>query len=74
MSFCNTSQRLQCSLSLLIRSSACENAPHVQHLAGVWREFDHGPTWMIRENAPFVLVATPENCDHRQEELYALSM
>ena len=32
-SFCNTSPRVWCSLSLLIRSLARADPPHVQHLA-----------------------------------------
>ncbi len=51
--------RVRRSLSLLIRSLAHADPPHVQHLAWRRRVVDHGSTRTIREDAPFVPVSTP---------------
>jgi hypothetical protein len=51
--------RVRRSSSLLIRSLARADPPHVQHLAWRRRAVDHGSTRMIREDAPFVPVLTP---------------
>ena len=46
--FCNTSPWVWCSLSLLLRSLAVADPPHVQHLTWRRRVVDHGSTRMIR--------------------------
>ena len=51
--------RVRRSLSLLIRSLARADPPHVQHLAWRRRVVDHGSTRTIREDARFVPVLTP---------------
>ena len=46
--FCNTSPWVWCSLSLLLRSLAVADPPHVQHLTWRRRVVDHGSTRTIR--------------------------
>ncbi len=46
--FCNTSPWVWCSFSLLLRSLAVADPPHVQHLTWRRRVVDHDSTRMIR--------------------------
>jgi hypothetical protein len=55
-SFCNTSPWVWCSSSLLIRTLANADPPHVQHRAWRRRVVDHGSTRVIREDVLFVPV------------------
>src|ERR1019366_6690655 len=68
--FCNTSQRLWCSLSSLIRSPAHEDAPRVQHLSGRPQPFDHDPTCALRGNVLFASVLTPGEAARMPQDLH----
>ncbi len=55
------------SSSLLIRSLARADLPHVQHFTRRRRLVDHGSTRMIREGVPFAPALTPREGLRRRE-------